>query len=64
MKALIIKGEQMNKEPFIEHDELVDMVLLQGDTIQILIKKVDDLESKAKYLESQTKLLKNRSQHD
>ncbi len=64
MKALIIKGERMNKEPFIEHDELVDMVLLQGDTIQILIKKVDDLESKAKYLESQTKLLKNRSQHD
>jgi predicted GTPase len=54
----------MNKEPFIEHDELVDMVLLQGDTIQILINKVDDLESKAKYLESQTKLLKNRSQYD
>ena len=29
----------------INHDELVDMVLLQGDAIQILIEKVEKLKT-------------------
>ena len=51
-------------DPYIGHDELVNMVLLQGDAIQILIKGVEELKSKVKHLESQNNLLKNRSQYD
>ena len=39
-------------DPNIDYDELVNMVLLQGDAIEILIKEVEELKSKVKYLES------------
>tara|TARA_B110000263_G_C14781553_1_gene273454 strand:+ start:39 stop:239 length:201 start_codon:yes stop_codon:yes gene_type:complete len=34
----------------MKNNELVDMLLLQGDTIQILIEKVEKLESGVDYL--------------
>ena len=34
-----------NNDLYISHDELINMVLLQGETIQILIEKVENLKT-------------------
>ena len=59
-----LNWEPIDKETSIGHDELINMVLLQGNSIGILIKDVEELKTKIVYLESQNKLLKNRQQYD
>ena len=34
-----------NDNLYISHDELINMVLLQGETIQILIEKIENLKT-------------------
>ena len=42
--------KKINLESNMKNNELVDMLLLQGDAIQILIEKVEKLESGVDYL--------------
>ena len=34
-----------NDDLYISHDELINMVVLQGETIQILIEQVENMET-------------------